>query len=1739
MTMHHTYKLLLFTCINLSLIFSGISQITLPYTESFESGFGSWNNVGGDDFDWSTNTGSTPSNNTGPDGAHSGSTYIYTEVSNPNYPARRAYLEATFDFTGVTNPVFEFYYHMFGGNVGSLHIDVNDGSWNNDVWTISGQQHTATTDAYTRQQVDLSGFANQNNITIRLRVISGNSWNGDVAIDQIYCFDNCGIAAGNSSVSRGALCGAGTVDLSLSGHDPAASIQWQQSLNGGAYSNIAGATSANYTTGTLTPTNTYNFRASVTNGCTSYSDTSLVYVSAGGGTNSIPNTESFESGFGIWTNSTADNNDWIRQTGGTPSNNTGPSGASDGSTYLFVEASNPNFNSTGILEADFDFTYNTSPTISFDYHMYGADMGGLFLDINGTTVWSITGQQQTASGDPWGTQSVDLSAYAGECYVLIQFRNETGASYRSDIGLDNISLTDPCAVAGGSASTSSGGLCAAGTVNLSLSGHDPAGSIQWQQSTGGAFTDIAGGTTANITSPTLSPVNTYQFRARVTNGCTSYSDTVQVYVSNSGGTNTLPNTQDFESGFGIWNNSTSDNNDWTRQSGGTPSGNTGPTGAAGGSFYTFVEASNPNFNSTGILEADFDFTGSVNPQISFDYHMYGADMGTLSLLVNGNVIWSASGQQHASSAAAWSSQTIDLSAYADLCYVLIQFQMETGANYRSDACIDNIDLEDPCAVVGGNVSSSEVSLCAAGTVDLSVVGHDPAATLQWQQAIGGGTYSDIAGATSANHTTATLNPTNDYHFRVKVTNGCISYSDTVTVYVNSGGGGISSFPYTESFESGLGSWVNSTADQIDWTRRSGGTPSNNTGPSAASDGSFYMYTEGSNPNFNSTAIFENNFDFTGISNPSLQFDYHMYGSDMGTLSVVVNGNVVWSASGQQHASSAAAWSSQTIDLSAYGDACYVLVQFIGQTGANFRSDMAIDNINVDASDLVWTGATSTDWNTATNWSPNGIPASLTNVTIPDVSGASGNFPVLNSGANGMAFDVTIDANANIDITSGYILTINGDLTNNGSPSVGAGALLFQGTSLQNINGNVYYTDLTIDNSGAGVVSNGNDSIIGTLTLTNGNFETSGTFVLMSNASNTARIAEITGGSISGDITALRYIDAGSTNWRFMTSPVSGRTLQDWNDDLITTGFPGSDWPDWPSATNRWPNIYYYDETAGTSYEDGYTPAYDITQPINVGQGFWFWSGDTITGTQSFTVDLTGPANTGDVVFPISYNNVGGPTHDGWNLIGNPYPCPIDWDSPNWTRSNINGAVYIWNPDLQQYATYVPGPTPGTGIGTNGGSRYIGSHQAFMVEATSGGALTAHESVKANVSDVFIKQGTPITSDVFGLKLDAPNGFQDEVLIRVEQGGTHNFNGELDAHKVFSSNVNVPSMSVHYQGEDYSVKSFNAFNSDLSIPVKVDVPFDGNYVFSFTNSSVFSDVSCVILEDVINDTLIDLRTVPGYAVNLLASTNTTQFYIHFGTSVRVEAEAATCADSTGNATIYIDGTSDNFNFGAWWEDAQGNVIGNNSTIEEYYVLTDLIPGTYYINISDSNGVCGVTQTSFEIEDPNYVITDFQIGNDTIILGETEGVDIVNTTIGATHYSWDFGNGISSSEFEPTYLYVQPGIYNLMLVATNEDGCEDSGARQVVVMDATITEVEEHQKEQVDLYNEGDGYRINFQLDEVQDVNLKVYDIQGKLCHTQTFNQVRNQSYSIDLNASKGVYLFFISSQKLDKAIKMVK
>ena len=185
---------------------------------------------------------------------------------------------------------------------------------------------------------------------------------------------------------------------------------------------------------------------------------------------------------------------------------------------------------------------------------------------------------------------------------------------------------------------------------------------------------------------------------------TSSSGPCPVVVSGSG------YYEDFESGFGDWVNvPESDDIDWTRHSGPTDSGNTGPISAAGGTYYLYVESSGAGKgypNKTAILESPCinipervpdldDALCGWEHYLNFRYHMQGAQMGDLTIEVSEdegaswNQLWSCSGDQ----GSGWKDVHLFLGSYYGKT-VKLRFKGTTGSDYTSDIAIDTISIVD-------------------------------------------------------------------------------------------------------------------------------------------------------------------------------------------------------------------------------------------------------------------------------------------------------------------------------------------------------------------------------------------------------------------------------------------------------------------------------------------------------------------------------------------------------------------------------------------------------------------------------------------------------------------------------------------------------------------------------------------------------------------------------------------------------------------------------------------------------------------------------------------------------------------------------------------------------------------------------------------------------------------------------------------------------------------------------------
>ena len=161
------------------------------------------------------------------------------------------------------------------------------------------------------------------------------------------------------------------------------------------------------------------------------------------------------------------NNGWTLDALGTTSSSTGPSDdITGGGNYMYYETSGSPQSPVTLTSLCLDVSTLTAPALSFYNHMYGATMGTLDVYVNGTLEWSQSGDQ----GDQWNWAQVDLSAYAGNTNITIEFVGTYGTSYTGDMAIDEVCVdeylvidgcTDPLAVNYDPAANNDDGSCVA------------------------------------------------------------------------------------------------------------------------------------------------------------------------------------------------------------------------------------------------------------------------------------------------------------------------------------------------------------------------------------------------------------------------------------------------------------------------------------------------------------------------------------------------------------------------------------------------------------------------------------------------------------------------------------------------------------------------------------------------------------------------------------------------------------------------------------------------------------------------------------------------------------------------------------------------------------------------------------------------------------------------------------------------------------------------------------------------------------------------------------------------------------------------------------------------------------------------------------------------------------------------------------------------------------------------------
>jgi hypothetical protein len=177
--------------------------------------------------------------------------------------------------------------------------------------------------------------------------------------------------------------------------------------------------------------------------------------------------------------------------------------------------------------------------------------------------------------------------------------------------------------------------------------------------------------------------------------------------------------------------------------------------------------------------------------------------------------------------------------------------------------------------------------------------------------------------------------------------------------------------------------------------------------------------------------------------------------------------------------------------------------------------------------LIWTGCTSTDWNTATNWSGGFVPTATDNVVIP--SGRP-NWPVLSG--TGVANSVEVQSGASFTITDAGSLSINGNKLvssattgfDNGGTVVNGGQLVLGSSTTANVGQYGLFNKGSFSNGVGGSIQIDRSTSNGLYNAYGGSFVNSSSITIGATASTSVQYGLYNGGRFSNMVGGSIQID---------------------------------------------------------------------------------------------------------------------------------------------------------------------------------------------------------------------------------------------------------------------------------------------------------------------------------------------------------------------------------------------------------------------------------------------------------------------------------------------------------------------------------------------------------------------------------------------------------------------------------------
>jgi predicted outer membrane repeat protein len=445
--------------------------------------------------------------------------------------------------------------------------------------------------------------------------------------------------------------------------------------------------------------------------------------------------------------------------------------------------------------------------------------------------------------------------------------------------------------------------------------------------------------------------------------------------------------------------------------------------------------------------------------------------------------------------------------------------------------------------------------------------------------------------------------------------------------------------------------------------------------------------------------------------------------------------------------------SDTYTASTAGDYTVVVTSGNCSSAASSPTTVTVTNCSTPCT---WTGAVSSDWSNAGNWSCGVAPAGN---AVTATIGTAANQPVLVSNVEVQHINWVTGTTISLN---GYTLTIDGTITGTGSFKGSASSSLAISGAAGTINFASGYSTLNnLSLSGSSSATLGATlGVYGTVTVGAGStLNSAGYLNLKSNLSTTGRVGALTTGTITGNVVVERYIPGNLFQaWRLLSVPTQGAQTfrQSWQENQapMVVGTPGygtlmgsysGTGFDYQAVQSVIASVKTW--TSSTGSWDGTVTSTSNQLQSKSGYLLYIKGDRSITPAMSTNATNATVLRTTGTLYQGNQSSATVPTSK-YAIIGNIYPSAIDFTSlsKDTSATGIYNTFFVWDPKLYgssgagAYQTFAKAngwvPTPGGGsYGYNTPNSIIEEGQAFMVVArtTSNGLATVNFAETAKVA----------------------------------------------------------------------------------------------------------------------------------------------------------------------------------------------------------------------------------------------------------------------------------------------------------------------------------------------------------------------------------------------------------------------